>query len=332
MSGRFILRPGPVRKGNFLGAARKLTLSDFVPPFQGHRPFSPTTNLLDATRGSDVFCPAVSTSANPSPEHKSVTLLIWATMGLVAMNLVMVLLVFLPPKRTTLRGVVVFRGTPPEVPQYTLADLDPACAAVLGDRVRSPEWTLSTNRSRPELAAALGAASLAMPRAGLAGAIVRIQSPAQSLPVQTAASTTSVLEVLPCQTTPRWLVVWTNQPVQLHSSVGATQWMVLSGGESHAPKTIQLPPGVRSEVFSVAEEGQFFRLSPQERPWLRTDILALAPQPFAVSDADGVFEFRGRIPSEGATLEIFHPQAGRKSFRLTKDVLRAPLVLEIGTE
>ena len=253
-------------------------------------------------------------------------------MGLVAMNLVMVLLVFLPPKRSTVRGVVVFRGVPPVVSSYDLMHLDPACAAALGSRVFAPEWKLSTNRARPELAAALSSSPTNATRAGLAGAVVRIVSPVQSADSDGVATNVGIVEIHDCQMTPRRLVVWTNQPVELCNSATTPQTMEIAGPGVSAPKTIPLASGQRSERLSLAAAGQFVTVSPRGRPWLRTDIVALAPQPFAVSDEDGVFEFRGRIPNEGATLELLHPQAGRKTFRLTKDALRALIVLEIGTE
>lgn len=259
-------------------------------------------------------------------------LLLWATMGLVAMNLVMVLLVFLPPKRSTVRGVVVFRGVPPVVPSYDLMQLDPSCAAALGSRVFAAEWKLSTNRARPELAAALSSSPTNATRAGLAGVVVRIVSPVQTADLNRAATNVGIVEIHDCQMAPRRLVVWTNQPVEFHSSATTAQVMEIAGPGVAAPKTIPLAPGQRSARLSLAEAGQFVTLSPRGRPWLRAEIVALAPQPFAVSDEDGVFEFRGRIPNEGATLEILHPQAGRKTFRVTKDELRAPVVLEIGTE
>lgn len=271
-------------------------------------------------------------SPNPNPEHKSVALLIWATTGLVALNLVMVLLVFLPPKRTTLRGVVVFRGRPPEVLTYDLARLDPACAKALGSPYRAWDRVLSTQPLRPEFAMTLVTGPSNTPRAALVGAVVRIKSPGQT-PAETPLPTNGwVLDSLPCQISPSLLVVSTNQPVEFRNSAAATQVLLLSGTDSQPPRTIQQAAGQTSEPLTFSEPGQVFTVTVRERPWIRADILVLAPQPFGVSDQDGVFEFRGRVPREGAELEVIHPIAGRKTFRLTQQALRAPIVLEFGTD
>lgn len=290
--------------------------------------------LACPTSESKFYCAPLSSSSNPTLAPKAVSLLIGSTLLLIGVNLAILIVVFLPPKRKFIEGIVVFVGVPPVAKGGNTMGTMGACATNEGLNWASGSLSLSTNASRKELREARDRVGTGVPTSGLRDVVVRIVPPlpASLRPVEPADPNRIQLTAVDCGFNPRFLAIGTNESLRLVNSNATPKTLVaLSGGTNAALRWTPSKLG-QLETVRFAQEEFFVRLHPADNPVLHGVIAVMGHPYFAVVDADGVFRLPGGLPEVEFTLEAIHPTLGRRQIRVQPRRPAGPLVIRFGAE
>jgi hypothetical protein len=261
-------------------------------------------------------------------------MLIWSTMILIGINVAIVVLVFLPPKQSPIRGVVLFLGEPPASRVIDLKGFEQPCGVTNGTPFRWNELSLSTNESRSVLRSALATVPAGRRAAGLADVLVRVVSP---VPVGKTKSQPGegeglLMDQVHCQFVPKVLVVMTNQPLRIRTSDFAPQHVVgVSSGANTNFSFAQTTLG-HTEVRRFLREDVFVRLEVLERPWMNGFVAVVENSFYAVTDADGVFELPKGLGDGPVELEVIHPKLGKKRVSIDPKTSGQRVTILLGME
>lgn len=254
-------------------------------------------------------------------------------MLLVGVNLAILIVVFLPPKRKFVEGVVLFVGDPPVI-QKTNSVSAGSCGTTVGLNWISGSLSLSTNAGRKELTEGRAQVRQRLRTAGLGEVVVRIipPLPASLRPVDSRDSNRSHLTAVDCGFIPRFLAIGTNQPLHLVNSNSSPKTLI--GVSSGANALINWSPSRmgQSETVQFDREELFVRVQQADSPTLNTVIAVMGHPYYAMVDADGVFRLPGGLPDEDFTLEAIHPTLGRRQLHVRPKQPSGPLVFRFGAE
>lgn len=257
-------------------------------------------------------------------------------MLLIGVNLAILILVFLPPKRKFVEGVVVFVGAPPVSNGGNTPGLTGPCATNGGFNWARGSLSLSTNLNRKELREAQDRVGGGLQTFGLSEVVVRIVLPLPTSlrPLETADSNRRQVTVFECGFRPRFLAIRTNESLDLVNSNGTPKTIVAGSSGTNAHAMVTWTPSSLGQLETVrfAQEEFFVRLQPAENPALHGVIAVMGHPYFAMVDADGVFRLPGGLPEEDFTLEAIHPTLGRREIRVQPRRPAGPLVIRFGAE
>lgn len=282
----------------------------------------------------EILLRPLSSSSNPTPASKAVSLLIGSTLLLIGVNLAILIVVFLPPKRKFVEGVVVFVGVPPVAKAANSMGLVGSCETNAELNWASGSLSLSTNASRKELREARDRVGAGLQTSGLSDVVVRIVPPlpASLRPVESTDSNRIQLTALDCGFHPRFIAIGTNESLRLINSNSTLKTLVAFSSGTNA--VLRWTPSKLGQLETVrfAQEESFVRLQPADNPALHGVIAVMGHPYYAMVDADGVFRLPGGLPDEDFTLEAIHPTLGRREIRVQPRRPSGPLVIRFGAE
>lgn len=291
------------------------------------------SGLTCSTDKTNFYCDDLSSTSNAAPPPKAVAQLIGATLLLIGVNLAIVIVVFLPPKRKFVEGIVVFVGDPPATRESTSVAAG-SCPAAVEFNWASQALLLSTNSGRAELREAKTQVGRGIRTSGLRDVVVRVVPPlpASLRPVNSVDPSRGQLTVIDCGFVPRFLALGTNESLRCVNSNSTPKSLIAVSGQTNVVVTWTPTLSGESKTLQFAREEFFVRLQSVDNPALHGVVAVLGHPYFATVDGDGVFRLPGGLPDEEFTLEAIHPTLGRRAIRVQPRRPAGPLVIRFGAE
>lgn len=193
----------------------------------------------------------------------------------------------------TLRGRVVFKGTPPEPPR--VKSTDPACGR--GELAVQREVEVG-------------------PGGGLSEALVRL--PVGTRGGRAQAPPPALVDQRGCRYAPRVVGVVAGQDLVIRNSDGTLHNVHTYRGDATVFNVAQ-PAGSRDLERNLdddgLEAGDVLRFTCDVHPWMRAWAVVTDHPYFRVTGADGAFELE--VPAGTHTVEAWHPELGSRTAKVT---------------